>query len=125
MQVKSASIVPSLLLDTGENHPVASICAWMQIGFFLMSALIVCRSRPPQLYPCCVTAAFHLGTPSPISPCSFVVNSKNKRQGVILTPTYPGIYPKGMTCKYLFHGQVSQRVRLEFRDFDLFFGGPQ
>lgn len=70
-------------------------------------------------------AAFQLGTPSPISPCSFVVNSNAKRQGVILTPTYPGIYPKGMKCTYLFQGQASQRVRLEFRDFDLFYGGPQ
>lgn len=71
------------------------------------------------------SAAFQLGTPSPISPCSFVVNSKAKRAGAILTPTYPGIYPKGMKCTYLFQGQPSQRVRLEFRDFDLFYGGPQ
>ncbi|XP_060879862.1 LOW QUALITY PROTEIN: tolloid-like protein 1 [Metopolophium dirhodum] len=69
-------------------------------------------------------SAFQLGTPSPISPCSFVVNSNVKKIGTILTPTYPGIYPKGMKCTYLFHGQANQRVRLEFRDFDLFYGGP-
>ncbi|XP_050533066.1 cubilin-like [Daktulosphaira vitifoliae] len=69
-------------------------------------------------------SSFQLGTPSPISPCSFVVHSKIKKQGSVLTPTYPGIYPKGMKCTYLFLGQPSQRVRLEFRDFDLFYGGP-
>ncbi|XP_050436829.1 cubilin-like [Adelges cooleyi] len=67
---------------------------------------------------------FQLGTPSPVSPCSFVVHSKIKRQGNVLTPTYPGIYPKGLKCTYQFLGQPSQRVRLEFRDFDLFYGGP-
>ncbi|XP_039289954.1 tolloid-like protein 2 [Nilaparvata lugens] len=67
---------------------------------------------------------YQIGTPSPQSPCSFTIHAKIKRQGVIVSPTYPGAYPKDLTCNYLFIGLPTQRVRLEFRDFDLFFGGP-
>ena len=66
-----------------------------------------------------------MGTPAPSTPCSFTVESDNKRNGSILSPTYPGTYPKGLTCNYQFIGKEGQRVRLEFRDFDLFFGGQQ
>ncbi|KOC68946.1 Tolloid-like protein 1 [Habropoda laboriosa] len=66
---------------------------------------------------------FEVGTPAPSTPCSFTVNSEHKRNGNILSPTYPGTYPKGLTCSYQFTGKAGQRVRLEFRDFDLFFGG--
>nr|XP_012138294.1 PREDICTED: cubilin isoform X3 [Megachile rotundata] len=67
---------------------------------------------------------YEVGTPAPSTPCSFTVNSEHKRSGNILSPTYPGTYPKGLTCSYKFIGKHSQRVRLEFRDFDLYFGGP-
>ncbi|GLV44216.1 uncharacterized protein CBL_12488 [Carabus blaptoides fortunei] len=67
---------------------------------------------------------YEVGTPAPHSPCSFTVHSTRKRTGVILSPTYPGAYPKALHCTYQFVGQPGQRVRLEFRDFDLFFGGP-
>ncbi|XP_043580060.1 cubilin isoform X1 [Bombus pyrosoma] len=66
---------------------------------------------------------YEVGTPAPSTPCSFKVESENKRNGSILSPTYPGTYPKGLTCSYKFIGVQGQRVRLEFRDFDLFFGG--
>ncbi|CAK9794637.1 Tolloid-like protein 1 [Anthophora quadrimaculata] len=66
---------------------------------------------------------FEVGTPAPSTPCSFTVNSEHKRNGNILSPTYPGTYPKGLACTYQFTGKPGQRVRLEFRDFDLFFGG--
>lgn len=66
-----------------------------------------------------------MGTPAPSTPCSFTVDSEHKRNGNILSPTYPGTYPKGIVCSYQFIGNKSQRVRLEFRDFDLFFGGQQ
>lgn len=68
---------------------------------------------------------YEVGTPAPHSPCSFTVHSTRKRTGVILSPTYPGAYPKALHCTYQFVGKPGQRVRLEFRDFDLFFGGPQ
>lgn len=70
-------------------------------------------------------AEYEIGTPAPGTPCSFTVDSEYKRNGNILSPTYPGTYPKGLTCSYQFIGKESQRVRLEFRDFDLFFGGQQ
>jgi len=47
------------------------------------------------------------------------------KTGALISPTYPGAYPKDMSCTYQFLGESNQRVRLEFRDFDLFFGGPQ
>lgn len=53
------------------------------------------------------------------------MNFNDNRTGNIISPTYPGAYPKDMSCTYQFTGKSSQRVRIEFRDFDLFFGGPQ
>ncbi|XP_025831406.1 cubilin isoform X2 [Agrilus planipennis] len=67
---------------------------------------------------------FEVGTPVPNTPCSFLVKGAAKPTGVILSPTYPGAYPKNITCTYQFLGTPNQRVRLEFRDFDLFYGGP-
>ncbi len=57
--------------------------------------------------------------------CSFLIYGKSRRTGEIMTPTYPGIYPKDMVCSYKFMGEPNQRIRLEFRDFDLFYGGAQ
>lgn len=67
---------------------------------------------------------YQIGTPSPHSACSYTIQASVRRTGNILSPTYPGTYPKDLVCSYLFLGQPGQRVRLEFRDFDLFFGGP-
>ncbi|XP_024938391.1 bone morphogenetic protein 1 isoform X2 [Cephus cinctus] len=67
---------------------------------------------------------YEVGTPAPSLPCTFTVDAQIKRTGNILSPTYPGSYPKDLVCSYQFIGQPNQRVRLEFRDFDLFFGGP-
>ncbi|XP_043246214.1 cubilin-like isoform X2 [Amphibalanus amphitrite] len=67
---------------------------------------------------------YELGTPIPGSPCSFEINHSNqKRKGLLVSPTYPGVYPKGLNCEYRFVGKPGQRIRLEFRDFDLFMGG--
>ncbi|XP_055680317.1 cubilin isoform X3 [Lutzomyia longipalpis] len=67
---------------------------------------------------------FDVGQPVIGSPCSYIVNISQNRTGSIISPTYPGAYPKDMSCTYQFIGKRNQRVRLEFRDFDLFFGGP-
>ncbi|XP_063703683.1 tolloid-like protein 2 isoform X2 [Culicoides brevitarsis] len=67
---------------------------------------------------------YEVGTPVVGSPCSYVVNFAQKRTGVIISPTYPGAYPKAMSCTYQFIGKPGQRVRIEMRDFDLFYGGP-
>ncbi|XP_067008195.1 bone morphogenetic protein 1 [Anabrus simplex] len=66
---------------------------------------------------------YEVGTPIPNTPCSFTVHASSRRTGAIISPTYPGAYPKDLTCSYQFLGTPTQRVRLEFRDFDLFFGG--
>nr|ACD99568.1 IP22137p [Drosophila melanogaster] len=72
-------------------------------------------------------AEYEIGIPIAGSPCSYTITpsmSVNKT-GALISPTYPGAYPKDMSCTYQFLGESNQRVRLEFRDFDLFFGGPQ
>lgn len=74
---------------------------------------------------CSITAEYEVGQPVLGSPCSYVVNFAHKRTGFLVSPTYPGAYPKDMSCTYQFIGKPGQRVRIEFRDFDLFFGGPQ
>lgn len=74
-----------------------------------------------------LTAEYEIGIPIAGSPCSYAITpsmSINKT-GALISPTYPGAYPKDMSCTYQFLGETNQRVRLEFRDFDLFFGGPQ
>ncbi|XP_067137712.1 tolloid-like protein 2 isoform X3 [Centruroides vittatus] len=64
-----------------------------------------------------------VGTPTPNSVCSFTIYSDRAREGEILSPTYPGVYPKNLQCQYRFLGGKGQRVRLEFLDFDLVYGG--
>ncbi|XP_028968828.1 cubilin-like [Galendromus occidentalis] len=67
---------------------------------------------------------FILGTPaSPGSICSFNIHGSQKREGDFYSPTYPGVYPKNLDCQYRFIGTKGQRIRLEFMDFDLSFGG--
>jgi hypothetical protein len=73
----------------------------------------------------CLAATYEIGTQVPNTPCTFTVHASNKKQGVIVSPTYPGAYPKDLSCSYQFMGLTGQRIRIEFRDFDLFFGGPQ
>ncbi|EDW45844.1 GM13643 [Drosophila sechellia] len=66
---------------------------------------------------------YEIGIPIAGSPCSYTITpsmSVNKT-GALISPTYPGAYPKDMSCTYQFLGESNQRVRLEFRDFDLFF----
>lgn len=70
-------------------------------------------------------ALFEIGTPVTGSACSFTITPHKNKSDVFISPTYPGAYPKDMSCTYQFIGESNQRVRLEFRDFDLFFGGPQ
>ncbi|CAI4230249.1 unnamed protein product [Auanema sp. JU1783] len=55
--------------------------------------------------------------------CTFLIEPSNKKKGVIFSPTYPGTYPKNFHCSYLLRGRSGQRIRLLFRDFDVFFGG--
>ena len=65
---------------------------------------------------------YALGTPMPNvasykgDTCSFLIYSRSKRVGEVMTPTYPGTYPKNMNCSYKFVGAPDQRLRLEFRE---------
>ena len=70
-------------------------------------------------------APYIAGTPVPNELCSFVIHSEQRRDGEFMSPTYPGVYPKNINCYYLFKGMKGQRVKLEFMDFDLYYGGPQ
>ncbi|XP_063545842.1 cubilin isoform X1 [Cydia strobilella] len=83
---------------------------------------------PPSLftgsYQFINASEFEIGTPVPNTMCSFIIDASKRKTGLLLSPTYPGVYPKELTCNYHFIGQPGQRIRLEFRDFDLFFGGP-
>ena len=57
---------------------------------------------------------YMLGTPMPnvASPkgdtCSFTIYGNSKRMGEIMTPTYPGTYPKNMLCSYKFIGRMTR-----------------
>ena len=57
--------------------------------------------------------------------CTFRLDSDVQKSGEILSATYPGTYPKDLHCSYQFIGKPNQRLRIEFRDFDLFYGGAQ
>ncbi len=72
-----------------------------------------------------VSALYQVGTAAPNIPCTFTINGTVKRKAEIYSPTYPGAYPKPLSCSFLFLGKPGQRVHLEFRDFDLFSGGVQ
>lgn len=74
---------------------------------------------------CPRAALFEIGTPVTGSTCSYTITPHRNKSDVFISPTYPGAYPKDLSCTYQFIGEPTQRVRLEFRDFDLFFGGPQ
>jgi len=55
--------------------------------------------------------------------CSFEIHGNRQKNGELYSATYPGTYPKNLICSYKFIGEPGQRIRLEFRDFDLFYGG--
>jgi len=68
------------------------------------------------------TAVYNVGTPAPDT-CGQTVNSIES--GVLLSPTYPGMYPDHIFCFYKIHGMPGQRVKLTFTDIDLYSGGEQ
>ncbi|CAD5206954.1 unnamed protein product [Bursaphelenchus okinawaensis] len=55
--------------------------------------------------------------------CAFLIEPTNRRKGQILSSTYPGTYPSNFHCSYLLKGNAGDRIRLYFRDFDIYFGG--
>lgn len=65
-----------------------------------------------------------IGPPEQDSICSHTILSKERREGEFQSVTYPGVYVKGLKCKYKFLGLPKQRVRVEFLDIDMPIGEP-
>ena len=58
--------------------------------------------------------------------CTYrITPTSDVKRGEIMSPTYPGTYPKDLACSYQLMGAENQRIRIEFRDFHLFYGGAQ
>ncbi|KRX14888.1 Cubilin [Trichinella nelsoni] len=66
---------------------------------------------------------YAVGTQMSPQKCHFVIYSSQKAKGIIYSPTYPGKYPFNIRCVYRLIGEPRQRIRLEFEDFDVYFGG--
>ncbi|KRZ71535.1 Cubilin [Trichinella papuae] len=66
---------------------------------------------------------YAVGTQMSPQKCHFVIYSSQKAKGIIYSPTYPGKYPFNIRCVYRLIGEPHQRIRLEFEDFDVYFGG--
>ncbi|XP_059082755.1 cubilin-like isoform X2 [Tigriopus californicus] len=114
----------------GKITPRRKISLYQALSFvFLSDRDNITESRFSGNYLFIPDDKYHLGTPMPNvqnpkgETCSFIIYAKNKKMGEIMAPTYPGTYPKNMQCSYKFIGEPNQRMRLEFRDFDLFYGG--
>jgi hypothetical protein len=66
-----------------------------------------------------------VGTPSDDGLCGQTINSEKVRQGILLSPTYPGMYPDNIACYYRLQGKPEERIKITFNDFDLYHGGDQ
>ncbi|CAG0905108.1 unnamed protein product [Cyprideis torosa] len=53
------------------------------------------------------------------SECEKIINSRTERSGEIDSPGFPRPYPQNTSCTYIFQGDKSERVRIEFQQFDL------
>ena len=60
-----------------------------------------------------------------MSPCGWSINGEKLPTGVLLSPTYPGVYPDTLSCYYRIQGVAGQRIKVTFNDLDLFAGGEQ
>jgi len=107
----------------GEHTPLSQTVIprqefqlWMIFVRVLFSSFVICVF---------VLGPYQIGTPVPRTLCSYTILGASKRRGDLISPTYPGVYPKNLSCSYKFIGIEGQRIRLEFRDFDVFYGGAQ
>ncbi|ESO02462.1 hypothetical protein HELRODRAFT_161733 [Helobdella robusta] len=66
-------------------------------------------------------AIYKVGTKLQQYLCGFLIS--DLKEGTILSPTYPGIYPDNIMCFYKFQGEVGERIKLTFNDIDLYSGG--
>uniref|UniRef100_A0A5S6Q849 CUB domain-containing protein n=1 Tax=Trichuris muris TaxID=70415 RepID=A0A5S6Q849_TRIMR len=66
---------------------------------------------------------YSVGTRLNPKECHYLIYSSQTSHGSIRSPTYPGKYPGNMQCIYQMIGEPGERIRLEFEDFDVYFGG--
>lgn len=70
------------------------------------------------------TADYIVGTPAaPADVCGQTIQTLSS--GIIISPTYPGMYPDNLLCYYKIHGKPGQRIKLTFFEIDLYSGGEQ
>jgi len=105
-------IVKFSLFDKVETNRTCSIC----VDF-------VERTKFPPCAWC--SAAYNVGTPAAPTICGQTVFGDRRPHGLLMSPTYPGVYPDNLFCFYRLHGARGQRVRLTFIDLDLYSGGDQ
>ncbi|VVC89106.1 unnamed protein product [Leptidea sinapis] len=67
----------------------------MQESSVLISTAVVLRWK---WFGC--QSEFEVGAPVANTLCSFVIEASKRKTGLLLSPTYPGIYPKDITCNY-------------------------
>ncbi|KAL4233470.1 hypothetical protein ACF0H5_008151 [Mactra antiquata] len=67
-------------------------------------------------------SVYNVGTLINPNSCNFKITSKDRRQGNIVSPTYPGTYPNNLHCTYEFHGNPGERIKIKFIDFSIFHG---
>ena len=78
-----------------------------------------------HLYTFRLTEPYKLGQQAQFGACGWVIDSASQPEGYIMDPYYPAVYPDDLDCFYRLDGRPGQRIRLEFVDFDLFYGGDQ
>ena len=76
-----------------------------------------------KLFP--VPAIYTPGVAVGANICGQTIHSDSTPRGVLLSPTYPGMYPDNLFCFYKLNGVPGQRIRLTFHDIDMYSGGNQ
>ncbi|XP_067947352.1 zinc metalloproteinase nas-39-like [Watersipora subatra] len=66
---------------------------------------------------------YNMGVRDSPGTCGWTMNADAKMEGYIMAPHYPAVYPDNLNCYYKLKGQPGQRIKLEFIDFDIYYGG--
>jgi len=74
-----------------------------------------------------VTEPYIQGKPAGFGACGWSIDSHSASDtnGIIMAPYWPAMYPDNLDCFYKLEAPASQRIRLEFTDFDVYYGGDQ
>ncbi|XP_067945830.1 suppressor of lurcher protein 1-like isoform X2 [Watersipora subatra] len=66
---------------------------------------------------------YKMGQQANLGSCGWTMKSDVKMEGYIMAPYYPAVYPDNLNCYYKLEGRPGQRIKLEFIDFDIYYGG--